>query len=628
MSLSVGHRVYSPLRTASLVPAVIGLAAMLAPSTAHAADFHEVITVALGSEGVTAAALYWEQLAAHYGIRTDGQMPTDPTVGYGDDEWNVYFSETGTGKHVPRAIFLDLQPTAVDMIRTGTYRQLYHPEVLISGSYAGAMDPVTGEYTWLSPSLFTYTEGVAYSSSSGLSDLGLDRIRKLSDNTTSLAGFRVITSAEEGAGSGVGAVMLQGMAGDYPSLPVHTYTLLPSRTTIDGGAIPTYNTVFALEAIEQSAASRSYVFGADTLQTDATAALVSGLMSDSPYGFSDNVVDGLTFVGKLPTGSSFEDYTDYLFGAFGAYYVAGNSISDFTDLPWSRLYDDGSGDALGTYPGIAVGEFCSAMTYYGFAGSECQDSDGDGTPDTYDVCPTDPNNVDADGDLVCDASDLCLGDNSTGDADGDQICGNLDLCYGSDATGDTEPDGYCNDVDVCPTIADDQTDTDGDGRGNACDKDDDNDGLSDGADNCPVDYNVDQANTDGDKQGDACDTDDDNDTVLDMSDNCPLVGNLSQDNFDGDSVGDACDTDDDADAVLDSADVCPSTPLSLLVNSRGCSGVQYVSLTCSSTATWKNHGAYVSCVSSAATMAKSSGLLTKDQSGVVVSTAAKSTVGK
>ena len=30
-------------------------------------------------------------------------------------------------------VFVDLEPTVIDEIRTGTYRQLFHPEQLISG---------------------------------------------------------------------------------------------------------------------------------------------------------------------------------------------------------------------------------------------------------------------------------------------------------------------------------------------------------------------------------------------------------------------------------------------------------------------------------------------------------------
>ena len=46
----------------------------------------------------------------------------------GDDSYTTFFSETGTGKHVPRAVFVDLEPTVIDEVRLGTYRQLFHPE--------------------------------------------------------------------------------------------------------------------------------------------------------------------------------------------------------------------------------------------------------------------------------------------------------------------------------------------------------------------------------------------------------------------------------------------------------------------------------------------------------------------
>jgi len=55
-------------------------------------------------------------------------MPSDKTIGGGDDAFNTFFSETGAGKHVPRAVFLDLEPTVIDEVRTGIYRQLFHPE--------------------------------------------------------------------------------------------------------------------------------------------------------------------------------------------------------------------------------------------------------------------------------------------------------------------------------------------------------------------------------------------------------------------------------------------------------------------------------------------------------------------
>ncbi len=49
--------------------------------------------------------------------------------------------------------------------------------------------------------------------------------------------------------------------------------------------------------------------------------------------------------------------------------------------------------------------------------------------------------------------------------------------------------------------------------------DTDLDGIADATDNCPAVANGDQLNTDGDTQGNACDTDDDNDGLLDTYEN-------------------------------------------------------------------------------------------------------------
>lgn len=80
-------------------------------------------------------------------VQPDGQMPSDKTVGGGDDAFNTFFSETGAGKHVPRCVFLDLEPTVIDEVRTGTYRQLFHPEQLISGKEDAANNFARGHYT-------------------------------------------------------------------------------------------------------------------------------------------------------------------------------------------------------------------------------------------------------------------------------------------------------------------------------------------------------------------------------------------------------------------------------------------------------------------------------------------------
>ena len=71
----------------------------------------EVISIHLGQCGVQCGNACWELYCLEHGIQPDGQMPSDKTIGGGDDAFNTFFSETGSGKHVPRTVFVDLEPT-------------------------------------------------------------------------------------------------------------------------------------------------------------------------------------------------------------------------------------------------------------------------------------------------------------------------------------------------------------------------------------------------------------------------------------------------------------------------------------------------------------------------------------
>ena len=73
----------------------------------------ECISIHVGQAGCQIGNACWELYCLEHGIQPDGQMPSDKTIGGGDDSFNTFFSETGAGKHVPRAVFVDLEPTVV-----------------------------------------------------------------------------------------------------------------------------------------------------------------------------------------------------------------------------------------------------------------------------------------------------------------------------------------------------------------------------------------------------------------------------------------------------------------------------------------------------------------------------------
>ena len=164
-------------------------------------------------------------------------------------------------------------------------------------------------------------------------------------------------------------------------------------------------------------------------------------------------------------------------------------------------------------------------------GDLCDDGDGDGIfdyiPDgqggsvPYDNCPdiSNPDQRDSDWDQIGDVCDP--------DIDGDGLERAQELERGTDPNlADSDQDGFTDSDDLCPLVPSRGLDSDGDGIGNACDRDDDNDGILDWMDACPFHSDPEQevtTETGGFGRGVACATDFDADGIEDGTDPCPLV---------------------------------------------------------------------------------------------------------
>ena len=184
----------------------------------------EVLSIHVGQAGCQLGNACWELYCLEHGIQPDGLLPTG-TVSK-NDSFSTFFSETGAGKYVPRAIYADLEPSVVDEVRTGPYRQLFHPEQLISDKEDAANNYARGHYTV----------------GKKMVDQTTDRLRKLAEQCVSLQGFMVFRSFGGGTGSGFASLLMERLSTDYGKKCKLEFSVYPAPQ-IATAVVEPYNSI-------------------------------------------------------------------------------------------------------------------------------------------------------------------------------------------------------------------------------------------------------------------------------------------------------------------------------------------------------------------------------------------------
>ena len=185
----------------------------------------ECISVHVGQAGVQMGNACWELYCLEHDIMPDGRI--NPNKQYSDDDsFSTFFSDTGCGRYVPRSIYVDLEPTVVDEVRNGPYRQLFHPEQLITGKEDAANNYARGHYTV----------------GKELIDQVLDRIRKASEMCCGLQGFLIFHSFGGGTGSGFSSLLMERLSVEYGKKSKLEFAIYPAPQ-VSTAVVEPYNSI-------------------------------------------------------------------------------------------------------------------------------------------------------------------------------------------------------------------------------------------------------------------------------------------------------------------------------------------------------------------------------------------------
>ncbi|XP_012658734.1 tubulin alpha chain-like 3 [Otolemur garnettii] len=195
--------------------------------------WRECLSIHIGQAGIQIGDACWELYCLEHGIQPDGiilnskqDQLENAKMGPVNASFETFFCETRAGKLVPRALFMDLEPTVIDGIRTGRHRSLFHSEQLLGGKEDAANNYARGHYS-VGPELI---------------DLVLERTRKLAKLCSGLQGFLIFRSFGGGTGSGFTSLLMERLSAEYGRKTKLEFSVYPAPS-ICTAVVEPYNAV-------------------------------------------------------------------------------------------------------------------------------------------------------------------------------------------------------------------------------------------------------------------------------------------------------------------------------------------------------------------------------------------------
>jgi tubulin alpha len=189
-----------------------------------------LVSIGVGQAGVQQTDALWQLMCAEHGVGECGLL--DAGEQCGGDVRQRLFQRTRVDRLVPHCVLVDTDADAIDALRRGPRRDLYHPARLLHG-----VDGRDGSSTFAA----AQTVGRARVLHT------LDTVRLLLEQCDApCAGLLLARASGGGTGAGLGSLLLQSCADDEfgDSVPLIDLCTVPSERLGDAVTAP-YNAVFA-----------------------------------------------------------------------------------------------------------------------------------------------------------------------------------------------------------------------------------------------------------------------------------------------------------------------------------------------------------------------------------------------
>ncbi|VDP80133.1 unnamed protein product [Echinostoma caproni] len=182
----------------------------------------EILVVHFGQAGVQMGSAIWELFCIEHRIAANGELITmspEDELSAWENLGSLFYE--GQKTWTPRAVMVDLEPTVVDEIRCGAYRQLWKPNCLITGKEDAANNFGRGNCTVGKHKM----------------EETLEAIRKLVEDSNNLAAFELVHSHSGGTGSGFTTLITDQLCDEYGKKFKFGTSIFPSamysQSTVD-----------------------------------------------------------------------------------------------------------------------------------------------------------------------------------------------------------------------------------------------------------------------------------------------------------------------------------------------------------------------------------------------------------